>query len=450
MLMTKRQCQRRSGGLRRGKPMPRRSRDLFAQIRTLHEVRHNPLWFGWADQQLEKVSVEMGWREQSDWRVLAAVACSLVAEHQVTGNPLRYSRSQRWYARNADRVASPLMGYRQVVPAMDQLMNLGLADGIKGIWLAAHKGRQSIAWPTSELIQRVTPILDIARRDHPDEDDVLVLRDADGSPLPFPDTELTRSWRRDLKILNTAYEARSWFIRGRQLDMPVMRRIFNQDITRGGRGYHHGPSYQQLSHEERELITIDINGVMWPTVERDAAALHIRFAYAKAGVPMPEYADGDDAYVIDGFHRNREVKPALNTLLNAATEKQALGVIGGSLLGGDWDRGRGLIAALKAKHPALAPLFCSDAGANFQRLDSDMAMSIAMAVLRRTGRPPLLIHDSMIVAACDEQILVEEMEQALAEALTFLSSHSSAQARTLQDRLQSTLPPFLSPLGKHH
>jgi hypothetical protein len=255
--------------------VPRRITETFAQVDTLNEVRHNPLWFGWSDEQLEKAAIEMEWRELHNWQALAGVACSLVAEHHITGNPLRYSRSQRWYARNADRIASPLMAYSQVVPAMNDLITQGLAKGVRGIWLAAHESRQSIAWATPELIERLTPIIDMACREHPDEDDVLVLRDKDGRSLPFPDTKLTRSWRSELKLLNAAYEAHSWFIRGQRLVMPTLRRIFNQDATRGGRGYHHGPSYQQLSHEERQKITIDINGVMWPTVELTGVTPHV-------------------------------------------------------------------------------------------------------------------------------------------------------------------------------
>lgn len=419
--------------------MARKFMDVYENylqhLRVPNQVRHNPLWFGWDDAQIEKVAVEMGWRELPKQKVLAAVACSLVAEHLLTGNPLRYSRSQEWYARNAD----PLMAYRQVVFAIDHLIDEGLAEGVKGIWLASHEGRQSIISATPELIVRLTPMIDLRRRNHPDEDDVLVLRDKDGRPLPVPDTELTRSWRRDLEVLNAAYQAHSWFYRGRRLDVPKMRRIFNQDLTRGGRGYHHGTSYQQLSHEKREQITIDIEGVVWPTVERDYRTLHIRAAYAQVGKEMP----WEDAYTIEGFDRDREVKKAFNTMINAVSEKQALGVIGGGLFGGDWNRGRELMAAFKVKHPDLVPLLCSDAGAKFQRIDSDMAMAVALGVLHRTGRPPLIIHDSFVVAECDEDILDEEMDHALVDALVSLSPKASTTSDTSLNKLHTVLTPSL-------
>lgn len=390
----------------------RRTAAMFANHLALNQIRHNPLWLGWDEAQIEKAMVEMNWRDEARGPVLAALACSLAADAMTTSNPIRYSRRKAWYAYFARHIDEPAMSYRKIVGAMDVLKEEGWAEDVLGVHAMNGQGKQSIAWATPALIERLASSIVLEQRRAPEPEDVLVLRDKDRRSLPVPDTEATRSMRDDLDILNAAYAAQEWYLWGRQLDIPVLRRIFNQTMARGGRGYHHGASYQQLPAEERAHITIDVNGIMWPTKEVDFSTLHIRFAYADAGVPMPS----GDAYEVPGFDRNREVKPALNTLMNAATENEALGVIGG-LLDDDWNRGRELIAALKAKHEPLVGHFGKDAGARFQRLDSDIAITVALAVLRRTGRPPLLVHDSFLVAACDKEALRAEMSVALEASL---------------------------------
>lgn len=377
--------------------------------------------------------------------VLASVSCSLVAEAITTTNPIRYSRRKCWYAYFAAHIDEPVMSYRKIVPAIDLLIEQGWAEGVKGIHLPNRQGKQSIAWATRILVHRLTPLIVLDHRRAPEPDEALVLRDKDRRMLPVPDTEATRCMRDELDDLNAAYASHEWALRGRKIDIPALRRIFSQTMFRGGRGYHHGPSYQQLPKEERAQITLDVNGVQWPTVEVDYPALHIRMAYAEAGAQMPN----GDAYDLPGFDRNRECKPALNTLLNASDEKEALGVIGGTLLGDNYTRGRDLISALKAKHPALVPSFGSDAGARFQRADSDMAIRVALGVLARTGRPPLIVHDSFIVAICDQDALAVEMSLALSTSLKPLTPFPQALRQVLPRA--SEVPPSLSPIhmGNH-
>ena len=74
-----------------------------------------------------------------------------------------------------------------------------------------------------------------------------------------------------------------------------------------------------------------------------------------------------------------------------------------------------VIAAIEDKHHPIAAYFGSDCGAAFMRRDSDMAVRVMMRVLEETGRCPLPVHDSFLVAGLDQEVLVSVMRQVAAE-----------------------------------
>jgi hypothetical protein len=68
-----------------------------------------------------------------------------------------------------------------------------------------------------------------------------------------------------------------------------------------------------------------------------------------------------------------------------------------------------VIAAIECKHQPINGFFGSDCGLGFQRTDSDMAMEVMMAMIQGTGRCPLPVYDSFIVAVTDVELLKQTM-----------------------------------------
>jgi hypothetical protein len=387
---------------------------------------HNPLRFGWDDAQLEVVAHRLGLSGHNR-RAVAAVICSLVAARLTDGKgELRYSRTKRVYAWYA--YTDPLMSYRHVVPAMDFLIQQGWAKGKTGSWWS-HK--ESIAWATPDLLHLVGTLVDISRREVPTLADEIILRDADKKSVAFTDTDEIRMMRNEVRFLNEHLSTVALCLDGHRLTVPLLVRIFNRTFDRGGRLYCQGASHQNMPKELRDRLTMMVDGRMTPTVELDFSTLHPKIAYWLSGKRMP---DGD-AYDLPGFARAL-VKPGWNVLVNADSRTAAVKAIAerlrtdaglrkaGGISTSDWGALRRiadrLCTAIKRRHYRIKEFFGSDAGARFQRIDSDMAARIMQAMIKRTGRCPLSVHDSFIVPECDAQALAEEMELALSQAYSTL------------------------------
>ena len=209
---------------------------------------------------------------------------------------------------------------------------------------------------------------------------------------------------------------------GRKIDIPIGRRIFNGSFDRGGRFYCHGPSYQNMSSDERRELTLMIDGKEHPVVEIDYSTLHIAVAYSGSGKRKPR----GDQHSIKGFDRCL-VKLAVNILFNALTGDQARGAIAGELTrdpqlaaksgidSTDTKACRALakrvVAAICRKHYRIKSYFGSDCGARFQRHDSDMAIEVMTRMMQTTKRCPLPVHDSFLVADIDADLLEETMTE---------------------------------------
>jgi hypothetical protein len=163
-----------------------------------------------------------------------------------------------------------------------------------------------------------------------------------------------------------------------------------------------------MPKEERRALELLIDGVAHPMVEIDYSNLHIAMAYAEAKQRMP----AGDQYTSDGFDRVL-VKLAVNTVFNARTRhggvlaiaeelytertlREASGLTSESR-SACRDLAERVVAAIECKHHRIKHYFGSDCGARFQRLDSDMAMEVMLAMIQRTGRCPLPMHDSFLV-----------------------------------------------------
>lgn len=127
------------------------------------------------------------------------------------------------------------------------------------------------------------------------------------------------------------------------------------------------------------------------------------------------------------------MKRAFNILLNAATRNLAVAAITeelrqrprvvASVRTGNPVAYRlsalaiGVVEAIEDKHQAIQASFGSDCGAAFQRRDSEMAVPLGDGrVLERTGRCPLPMHDSLLIAPdLDAEVLHQVMHEVASE-----------------------------------
>jgi hypothetical protein len=279
----------------------------------------------------------------------------------------------------------------------------------------------------------------------------LLLRDAEGFPVPLPDTERVGRMRKQIRHINDMLggvhmggpgltPCGGYMNTGTGVLVPVrahLCRIFNNDLNHGGRAY---ALYQNLPRDVRERCTL--NGA--PVVRADHKCLHPQLLYAQAGVDFDPTRD--DAYDVPGWQRQL-VKTAFSVLVNASSPDAARSRICFELgkLHGDthcaaamgagagrhwaWHRlkeahGReadALIAAIRLRHAPIAHAFGSGAGLRLQNIDAGMTLSVTNTLLKR-GIPTLPIHDENMAPANYESLLQEVMADALTKAKNALMS----------------------------
>ncbi|MUL76440.1 hypothetical protein [Mycolicibacterium sp. CBMA 226] len=385
---------------------------------------HQALVLGWEQSQLTEIVACLqpllkGRLTDEMHLAVASIARSIVAEHEISGRPVHYARAKTAYGeperyRNGD----PWHTWHYMTGGVDALHRAGLVDHALGQW---HFHRESIATATDKLVKLLVPLIRVweprglARRS-----ETIVLRDRDKRAIDYAETPDTLAMREDMAVLNERLAELEVHRDGDKFPTPRLRRVFNGDFDRGGRLYCYGASHQSLSPQERANLTIVIGGVAHPVVEIDYANLHVAIAYFEAGQLIPP----GDQYLIEGFDRD-VVKLAANVLFNAGTTREAIGAIAHKL---DADRSlrwasgidtrdqkacrdlaRELVDAVRRKHAAISSYFASDCGARFQRADSDIAVAVMTDMVDKTGRCPLPVHDSFLVADIDADHLKRTM-----------------------------------------
>ena len=329
---------------------------------------------------------------------------------------ISYSRNHNYYANPARKRYWPVNNmYAAVTSSVDQLAALGLIEHQK--MPPGNLHWQSRFRATPELL-RLFDEKKIELMLAPPER--ILLRDKDGRPIQYKDTEQTRRWRRRIETFNEAVSSLTVSLDGRVIregeplvtpknrigaSTLTMFRVFNRTFGMGGRFY--GPWIQNIEKELRR--TIQINGN--PTEEPDYPEHHARLLYDACERLMPP-----EPFIVDGWPR-KDVKAAFYTLLNAETPTAAKRAIAEY-----FGRGREasakaskLIAEIERKHPAVANQFGSGAGLWLMRKDSEITENILTGLLRG-GDFALPIHDSYLVPRQIAEKTREIMAEALAKA----------------------------------
>lgn len=335
----------------------------------------------------------------------AAIACALDDAFDSGTGFVSYSRSRNYYDK---RVNHPLLGFRRVVSAVDQLDAGGWIEHFKQV--PGGRGWQSAMVATPELrlvVQELVggdplPLAMPFRR--------VLLRDQNRLPLEIPNTrEIWRMIRAvdDVNEALSSVDVRS--LTGARLSALLVR-IFNGDLSRGGRFYAVGSSWQNVPGAVRASILLDGQ----ETIELDYSSLHPSLLYSEAGKPPPS-----DCYSIGDWPRQL-AKLAVNILLNAKNAQEACGALARSpAMAENFSEGQEnafaaalrLIADVSNVHHPIERAFHSDAGARLMRQDSRMAGRV-LAQLLKKGIVALPVHDSFIVQTKYQR----ELEAAMIEA----------------------------------
>ncbi len=407
----------------------------------IHPLLNNPVYgqharliLRWSDSQLGPIVAALAPFLPANATkkmkfAIAAVALSIYLEYIETGGGVHYPRGKdRYRTPRRYRDADPYWSWYYVTKAIDILANSGLVTNFLGVWFPGNKGFQSVVWGTEKLSDLIADVIrpGMARGIKPNAE-TIVLRDrADKREIDYEETAETTAMRHEVEQINKSLSTLELWFHGERLWIPFGRRIFNGSLDRGGRVYCCGDSFQNMPAESRGDLGLLVDGDLHPMAELDFSAFHITMAYQEAGETL---ALGDP-YDLEGLERSL-VKLAVNIMFNAASENKAVLAITDELredaslrvAAGLVSRDRRtlrpfaktVVKAIERKHYKSAGYFNSDCGARFMRRDSDMAIQIMIRMISETGRCPLPVHDSFLVADVDEQLLYRTMKEVAGE-----------------------------------
>ncbi len=401
----------------------------------------------------------------------SVLACAVIA-HGTDHHAVSYSRRQAWYVNRFDGVP---MTHRTVVGAVDEAVAANYLGGVKakpGDHLTTQ--RQSTFWATPLLMDALGGVRMTYERGS-----AIRLRDADGEPLAFRETERVARMRRDMDGIREALggvdvgisaeaDPEDWDIgqhriRARRVKdghetwatvVPTpgndVCRIFGRGrFDKGGRLY---GWWQSLPKARRnELI---INGEF--TVEPDFEFLHPTLLYAMRGGVLV-----GDPYETGLFPRAHG-KLALNVALNARSLPLAVNAMMHKEreAPGSWPHSRRyterLVQAVVARNAPIAADIGADRGIDCMAIDSGMAVKVLKACAK-AAIPCLPVHDSFRVRARDEAKVTGIMAEVLDATRVVISpakaTTSSISFPHMQPSSSVPLPakpvvaPYVEPVG---
>lgn len=387
-------------------------------------------------------------------RARASILASALIAHGTEQPVVSYSRRRDWYV---DRFENTSFSHRTVVTAVDEAVAAGLLEHIKakpGDHLTT--GLQSAFWAEDALVDALGDVtLEYERGSS------IRLRDAEGNPLAFRDTERVARLRREMDGINDYLsqirvgisdqaDPGDWDvgrnrIRARKIKdgkatwatvCPTpgndVYRVYGRGrFDKGGRIYGWWQSLPKI--RRTELL---INGEA--TFEPDFEFLHPRLLYAMRGAVLV-----GDPYVTGVFPRAHG-KLALNVALNA----KSLGLAVNAMMyrevesSGAWPHSRTyterLVNTVVARNAPIAADIGADRGIDCMAIDSGIAVKVLRAC-EKAGIPALPIHDSFRVGATKEGEVTAIMQQVLDTTLVAISPSRSTGSVKMVPHMR--LPP---------
>jgi hypothetical protein len=342
---------------------------------------------------------------------------------------LFYARDTTHYSK-VRRYVPDFYRLRVMIEAVDRLQSAGLIEH-QQTRPSPHARYRSPIRPTEALRASVcelpTAATDFNRRE------LIVLRGADGQPLPYRETASVYAMRRDVTAHNAFlqgfditlvypeahYDEQGYLVIDSRRINPnrtTYYRIFNGCFTRGGRWY--GPWWQSVPSRCRTGIRI--NGE--PTCEPDIQGCHMRLLSARAGVKL----GAGDPYEGLALPRN-EVKLAINVMLNAPSWPRARAALIANLSDHYGPTVRAHVDLLRKsvqkRFPALDPFWNTGYGLTLQRIDANICERLQRRA-RDNGVPTLSVHDSFVVPQSAREFTIGVMHEELDRACRRLRAKS--------------------------
>ena len=325
-----------------------------------------------------------------------------------------YSRDRNKFSKT-ERLGRLFLGYGPLKRVIDGLETLGFIENHIGFYDKNRKfGFQSRMRATPALIDLietggVTPFMvsyDIG--------EVVLLRDADGKDLSFPETEETKAIADQVRSYNQFLsehrislaldvdEIRQSLIETRKPVIDYTRtqlcRIFRDDFSSGGR-YYRG-WWQEVPSGLRKYITIDGENCS----ELDYSGQIVGLVYAFQGHERTWLKGDVDPYRTEGVvSADRDLmKKVFMTCVNASSREKGVGSIR-KYINYECPNLRSTDAVINPlidqtinNHPDIAEYFFSSAWAGLQYQDSEIAKYV-LEGMQANGYVALPIHDSFVV-----------------------------------------------------
>jgi hypothetical protein len=400
---------------------------------------------GWDREAIDAVAVELYYHipdgtfemvtgypaTAKNRRAVASASISAVRNALLFDARTHYSRRRCHYSNipKRYRTTDPFNNYADRTRGADILIAAGLVGAALGEWCW---GRESVLWPTDELIELVTSVVDVHALVPAVCQEIIELRKRGHGPsytrlMAYDDTPETIAYRKRLTRINELAATVPVFLYGKQMPTTRYYRGFCDTFSQGGRLSLRGNSFQNIHAYKRPDLQLLVNGELHPVTECDYANLHAVLAYAEARQKRPI----GDLYRIPGILRRhrRHIKLAFNIMLNSPNRLLAIQAIAQQVKDEELIKrstnGMGyfcpklhddsythwLITAVEKHHHRIAHLFCTDAGVRFQRIESEMALEVIEEMIAREGYPPLCIHDSFVVKEEHGDLLATVMKK---------------------------------------
>lgn len=218
--------------------------------------------------------------------------------------------------------------------------------------------------------------------------------------VDYDDTDETLRLRAEMGTINAALAGADIRLWGKRLPPDQLVRVFHigsvdAPATFDGHGRLFRGSWQFLPRAERAGLTISGERL----VELDYRAMYVHLAYALSGMAIP----AGDPYDLPGLERHRAaVKKAIASLFfRDGTMRRLAGELR-ELLPGGWTAKR-LMAAVAARHPAIAHAFGSNIGPRLANVESGILVAVLLRLLSE-GVVALPIHDCVLVAGRHKEL----------------------------------------------
>jgi hypothetical protein len=342
-------------------------------------------------------------------------------------------------------------------------------------WIGLEKGQQTTdrkrpgrttrIWAERKLISLFTSNTISADDFGLDQnDETVILRNADKTPIEYedtPETERMRSVLRDYnRLLNQS------FIDIPELDEPAIKlangetlrvsphqktvhRIFsNGSWEEHGRFY--GAWWHSLPSKWRQRI--HINDAL--TVEYDFSSMLPTLMYAEKGEQLKKDAYSFSLPEGNPFGRS-ELKLIVLIAINAATEQKTIYTIRDKLqeetnLSFTNEHISQSIEVFRKEHPVIADQICSGVGLKLMKTDSDIAEKV-IEKFTSQDTPVLSIHDSFIVPWDKDKELITNMKQSFKEVTGVLPFNIASESIEWRKNIEQALssPTITNPNQRH-